>query len=268
MTASTSTNEAPRRSVLALFSHPDDIEFVAAGTLLRLKATGWQIHYMNLANGCCGSNETDRATTAQIRLREAQQSAAILGATFYPPICDDLDVFYNRENLAKVAAVVRCANPSIVLTHARHDYMEDHMEACRLAVTAAFTRSVPNYQTDPQQSPVDGDIALYHAQPHGNRTPDNRLAIPTYVVSIDEVMETKLAMLSCHQSQQNWLASTQKMNSYLQTMLDLNAEVAQITHAPSQYAEGWNKHLHLGYGPQDWDPLLEIATATNTQFLS
>lgn len=265
MTATASTNEVPDRSVLAIFSHPDDIEFVAAGTLLRLRALGWKIHYMNLANGCCGSNETDRATTARIRLEEAKHSADLLGATFYPPICDDLDVFYNRENLAKVSAVVRQAKPTMVLTHARYDYMEDHMESCRLAVTAAFTRSVPNYETDPPLAAVECDIALYHAQPHGNRTPDNRIAIPSYVVAVDDVMDTKLAMLRCHQSQQNWLASTQKMNSYLQTMLDLNSEVAQITHSPAQYAEGWNKHLHLGYGPQHWDPLLEVATLTNSK---
>ena len=41
-------------SALALFAHPDDIEFVAAGTLILLKDLGWQIHYCNIANGCCG----------------------------------------------------------------------------------------------------------------------------------------------------------------------------------------------------------------------
>lgn len=246
-------------SVLAIFAHPDDIEFVAAGTLLRLKQLGWSIHYMNIANGCCGSTITDREETARIRLEESRRSADLLGATFYPPICDDLDVFYNRQNLEKVSAVIRLAKPNIVLTHARQDYMEDHMETCRLAVTAAFSRSVPNYRTVPTVATCDQDVAIYHAQPHGNRLPDGTVVRPQYTVCIDEVIETKLTMLACHQSQQQWLQSTQKMNSYLQTMLDLCSEVGAMFGEQVRYAEGWTKHLHLGFGPADYDPLDGIA---------
>jgi LmbE family N-acetylglucosaminyl deacetylase len=243
------------RTALAIFAHPDDMEFVAAGTLLKLKANGWSIHYMNVANGCCGSTEWNAAETARIRLAEARKSADLLGATFHAPICDDLDVFYNSQNLKKVAAVVRLANPSLILTHARIDYMEDHMETCRLAVTAAFSRSVPNFETDPSTPIVGNDVAIYHAQPHGNRTPDGKFAIPEYYVDIDDVISQKRAMLSCHQSQQSWLQNTQKMNSYVQTMLDLGTEVAKIGNLSCQFAEGWCKHLHLGFGPSDFDPL-------------
>jgi N-acetylglucosamine malate deacetylase 1 len=247
------------RSVLAIFAHPDDIEFVAAGTLLRLRDAGWAVHYMNVANGCCGSTTTDRNQTAAIRLEESKRSADILGAQFYPPICDDLEVFYCRENIQKIAAVVRTANPSVVLTHAREDYMEDHMETCRLAVTAAFSRAVPNFPSAPSVAIAESDVAIYHAQPHGNRSPANQLVTPTLAVNIDMVIERKLSMLECHQSQQSWLKSTQKMNSYVQTMLDLNAEVAKICRLSCQYAEGWTKHLHLGFGPEDHDPLSELA---------
>lgn len=51
--------------------------------------------------------------------------------------------------LRQVAAVVRMAKPDIVLTHSPQDYMEDHMAASRLAVTAAFAHGIPNFQTDP-----------------------------------------------------------------------------------------------------------------------
>jgi LmbE family N-acetylglucosaminyl deacetylase len=247
------------KSALAIFAHPDDIEFVAAGTLLRLKEHGWSIHYMNVSNGCLGSTETDTETTAAIRLEEARRSAAILGATFYPPICRDLEIFYTSENLRKLSAVVRQANPSIVLTHARDDYMEDHMVTCRLAVTAAFARSVPNYTTLPDVPMVPTDVAIYHAQPHGNRTPDCKVYLPEKVVVVDDVLPTKLKMLECHQSQQNWLKSTQKMNSYVQTMLELTSEVARFANLNAKYAEGWTQHLHLGFGPKGYDPLGEIA---------
>ena len=45
--------------------------------------------------------------------------------------------------------------PEILLVHAPSDYMEDHMNACRLAVTAAFARGMPNYPTSPPRPPVE-----------------------------------------------------------------------------------------------------------------
>ena len=38
-------------SVIAIAAHPDDIEFVMAGTLLMLQRAGWEIHCLNVANG-------------------------------------------------------------------------------------------------------------------------------------------------------------------------------------------------------------------------
>ncbi len=245
-------------SALAIFAHPDDVEFVAAGTLLRLKDLGWNIHYFNIANGCCGSTISDRKKTAEIRGLESQRSANLLGATYYPPICDDLDIFYNSGNFAKVAAVVRQANPSVILTHATLDYMEDHTETCRLAVSAAFAKGIPNFSCDPNVASSDGEVALYHAQPHGNRTPTGELVYPKLAVSIDGVMDRKLAMLQCHHSQQQWLQATQKMNSYLQSMLELAEEAAKLAKIDCRYAEGWLKHLHLGLGQIDFDPLLKL----------
>jgi LmbE family N-acetylglucosaminyl deacetylase len=49
-------------------AHPDDIEFVMAGTLLRLKERGWDIHYFNLSTGNCGSVRYSAAKTRQLRL--------------------------------------------------------------------------------------------------------------------------------------------------------------------------------------------------------
>ncbi|QXD33124.1 PIG-L deacetylase family protein [Candidatus Pelagisphaera phototrophica] len=39
------------KTILAIFAHPDDIEFCAAGTLLLLSQHGWAAHYLNLSSG-------------------------------------------------------------------------------------------------------------------------------------------------------------------------------------------------------------------------
>ncbi len=57
-------------SALAIAAHPDDIEFMMAGTLLRLEERGWEIHYFNLSTGNCGSLRHNAATT-RLRLAEA-----------------------------------------------------------------------------------------------------------------------------------------------------------------------------------------------------
>ena len=63
----------------AIAAHPDDIEFVMAGTMMRLKDAGYELHYMTIGNGSCGSSEHDAATIARIRRDEARAAAAYLG---------------------------------------------------------------------------------------------------------------------------------------------------------------------------------------------
>lgn len=253
-------------SALAIFAHPDDIEFVAAGTLLHLKDLGWEIHSMNVANGCCGSTTTSAEETARIRAQESRRAAALLGATHHDPIANDLEIEFSTPYVRKLCALVRSAQPSILLTHAPLDYMEDHMQTCRLALTAAFARAAPNFVSDPPRPAWDGDIAIYHAQPHGNRDPLGNFVTPHCAVPIDTVIDRKMAMLAQHQSQQAWLQTSQGLNSYCQTMLDLGSELSQRLALPCRFAEGWRRHLHLGYASTDIDPLRDALQPTASLF--
>jgi N-acetylglucosamine malate deacetylase 1 len=242
------------KNVLAIAAHPDDIEFVMAGTLLQLAERGWKVHYFNIANGCCGSMTMDRQTCAAVRLEEAQNAAKLIPATFYQPICDDLEIFYTPELLSQVAAVVRKAQPEIVLTHALLDYMEDHQNAARLAVTATFTRGMPGFVTQPAIQTYNTDVTIYHAQPHGNRTPMGEVVRPTHIVDVTRFSIRKQELLKAHASQGQWLDDTQRMSSYVDTMLSLNREVGQMS-GNFELAEGWRKHLHLGLSAGGVDPL-------------
>lgn len=136
-------------SVLAITAHPDDIEFMMAGTLLQLGRVGYDLHMLNIANGNCGSATESREVIAARRWQEAQDAAAIVGARMHPPFVDDLCIAYDQPQLRRLAAIVRQVAPTIVLLHSPQDYMEDHMNACRLAVTAAFTRGMQNFETLP-----------------------------------------------------------------------------------------------------------------------
>ncbi len=244
------------KTALAIAAHPDDIEFLMAGTLLRLREAGYEIHYWNLANGCCGTTQYDANTIAAMRRQEGMNAAAAMGAVFHKSICDDLAIFYDRPTLAQVAAVIREVAPTIVLTHSPSDYMEDHTNACRLAVTAAFTRGMPNFPTDPPREPRPGKVTVYHAQPYSHRDPLGNLVEPKLMVDVTSLQEQKRQLLALHVSQKAWLDESQGLDSYLDTLSSLDAEVGRMS-CVFEYAEGWRRHLHLGFCDADDDPLRE-----------
>lgn len=244
----------PKPSAIAIAAHPDDIEFYMAGTLLCLRKQGWEIHYFNLSSGNCGSMQMTPAQTRKVRKCEAHKAAKILGAKYYPSIADDLEIIFSVSMIRKVSSVIRKAKASIVLTHSPQDYMEDHTETCRLAVKGAFTHGMPNFQSSPRAKTYGHDVTLYHAMPHGLRDPLRRRVFPGQFINTESVQETKLKALEAHDSQQNWLDSSQGLNSYLKTMDDLSLEVGRLS-KKFKHAEGWRRHLHYGFSATDHDPL-------------
>lgn len=242
---------------LAIAAHPDDIEFMMAGTLILLKKAGVDTHIMNISNGCYGSEIYSKEETARIRTLEAQTAAKLIGAEWYPSITDDANIFYTAEQLRKVAAVIRKVQPDILLTLSRYDYMEDHEYTSRLASSAAFNRCLPAYITDPPYPSFNKPIALYHSLPHSLMDMQRTPIIPEFLIDISSVIDRKSDMLSCHKSQKDWLDATQGMGSYLEMMKQTAKEVAQKW-TEFEYAEGWRRHNHVGYGPADFSPLQDI----------
>ncbi|NOY59693.1 MAG: PIG-L family deacetylase, partial [Calditrichaeota bacterium] len=59
------------KKVFAIAAHPDDIEFMMSGTMILLKEAGCELHYMNLANGSCGTTEYDVPEIVRMRTAEA-----------------------------------------------------------------------------------------------------------------------------------------------------------------------------------------------------
>lgn len=242
------------RVAMAVAAHPDDIEFLMAGTLHLLARAGWETHYMTVANGSCGSLTEGPAATARRRAREAREAARILEARFHPSLTADATILYGMPLLRRLAATVREVGPDVLLVPSPEDYMEDHTETCRLAVTAAFVRGMPNFRTMPQRPPVSRDVAIYHAMPHGLRDPLRRRIVPDACVDTTSVHEVKRAALAAHRSQHGFLSDTQHMSSYLQVMEDMSRAVGRLSRRFA-HAEGWRRHLHYGFCAEDADPL-------------
>ncbi len=243
-------------AVLAIAAHPDDIEFMMSGTLMLLGEAGWQLHYMNIANGSHGTATDPVEAIVAKRDAEARAACELIGATFHAPICNDLEVFYTYDMVAKVLAVMRRVQPRIVLAQSPQDYMEDHMNACRLAVTAAFCRGMCNYVSVPALEPVVHDVTVYHAMPYGLRGPMRERIRAGQYVDVTATMQRKREMLACHRSQKEWLDQSQGLDAYLDTMRGFAEEAGEMS-GQFEFAEGWRRRSHLGLSAEDDDPLSE-----------
>jgi len=242
------------KRAFAIAAHPDDIEFMMAGTLIRLGQAGYELHYMNLASGSCGSAVHDADTIVRMRRDEAMAAAALIGAVYHESLVDDLEIFYDLPTLRRLAAVVREVAPDIILTQSTQEYMEDHMNTTRLVLSAAFARGMPNFPVEPPRPAVEGTVTVYHALPYGLLDPLRRPVEAEFYVDVAGVLATKRAMLACHASQKEWLDASQGIDSYLTQMEEMAAAMGRSS-GRFEAAEGWTRHLHLGYcGPED-DPL-------------
>jgi LmbE family N-acetylglucosaminyl deacetylase len=239
---------------MAVAAHPDDIEIMMGGTFLLLGQAGYELHYMNIANGSCGSTVMSAEETIRVRTGESREAASLAGAVYHGPLVDDLKVYYSDELIRRLCALVREIGPAILLLPSPQDYMEDHMNASRLMVTAAFCRNMPNFETFPQIDAVDTGMALYHAMPYGLRDQLRKPVYPDFLVDTGDVLSKKRDMLVCHKSQKEWLDETQGLDNYLNTMVEMTESMGRMS-GKFRYAEGWRRHSHLGFADEDYDPL-------------
>jgi LmbE family N-acetylglucosaminyl deacetylase len=243
--------------VFAIGSHPDDLEFMMGGTIFLLKKRGCEVHYLNIANGSCGTQVHTREEIIRIRREESIQAARYLGAVHHESLVDDLDVFYTPDLIRRVAAIVREVKPDILLTLSLQDYMEDHMNAARLAVTASFVRTMRNYDTIPPTAPTMKDMAVYHSLPYGLTDMMRRPITPEFYVDIGSVIDEKAEFLARHVSQKDWLDKSQGLDSYIISMREMSRDVGAMS-GRFELAEGWRRHSHLGYSARDIDPVREL----------
>jgi LmbE family N-acetylglucosaminyl deacetylase len=181
----------------------------------------------------------------------------VLGAKWHGPVAHDLSIFYDDRTLRRVASIVRAVAPEVVLTHSPEDYMEDHMNTARLAVTAAFARGMRNYGTQPARTAVSGPVAVYHASPHGLCDGLRRPVRPDLFIDTGTALARKREALGCHASQKEWLDATQGMDSYLAAMEGFSAQLGKAS-GKFKHAEGWRRHSHLGFAEEDFDPLRAV----------
>ena len=233
--------------ILAIHAHPDDVEFLAGGTLALLAGLGHEITIATFTPGDCGSKQLGPEEIAAVRRQEAANAAALIGARYLCLEMRDLAIFNDDASRRRVTETLRQTRPDLVLTASPVDYHCDHEAASALVRDACFAAPAPNYDTRAEApAPPLGPIPhLYFMDPVEGRDRDGRLVEPDFVVDIAPAFARKRAMLAEHASQRIWLQQHHGMDNYLDEMERWTRERGQLVGLP--YGEGFRRYRGHAY---------------------
>jgi LmbE family N-acetylglucosaminyl deacetylase len=236
-----------KRTAIAVLAHPDDAEFLCAGTLARLrKEHGWELHVATMTPGDCGSAEHDPDEIARIRRGEGAAAAAAIGATYHCVEERDLRVVYNEMVLEKVVRLLNAVGPQVVFTHSPDDYHLDHEQTSKIVRAATFAAPIPNFlHRRHVHPPLDHIPHLFYCDPLEGKDAFGNPIAPAFRIDITGVMGEKARMLDCHESQRAWLRKHHGVDNLVESMREWGATQGKA--AGVAYAEGFRQHLGHSY---------------------
>jgi LmbE family N-acetylglucosaminyl deacetylase len=141
----------PKRA-MAIFAHPDDIEFGCAGTLARWVKGGAKVSYVLLTSGDVGIDdpEISKEDAIKIRQEESRIAANITGAEEVVFLGQpdglleaslDVRMMLVREIRRYKPEVVICGDPTVTLHSETYINHPDHRAAAMAAIDAVFPAS-------------------------------------------------------------------------------------------------------------------------------
>jgi Uncharacterized proteins, LmbE homologs len=223
-------------NVLGIGCHPDDLEIGCGGTLAKYAKLGHKVFMCHIANGDLGHKVIEPGELAEIRQKEAEHAAAVIGAESITLNVGDLHV--DSHDLAirsKLIEVVRYTKADIIITHNPDDYMRDHTETSGMALDVSFCVTVPHLATE--SSYINEFPPVFYMD-----TLAGIGFIPTEYVDITQEIENKLEALSCHESQIKWMLEHDKIDfiDFVRTCSKYRGLQASVPFAEGfrQYA-GW-----------------------------
>jgi LmbE family N-acetylglucosaminyl deacetylase len=240
------------KTVLGIYAHPDDAEFLCAGTLRHLHMMDWNVHIATMAPGDKGTAEHDREEISAIRTAEAARAVQMLDGTYHCLWFEDVYIMYDRQSINAAAALIRQVKPDLVLTHSPECYMVDHEMTAKIVQTACFAAGMKNLETE---EPVYGRVPhLYYSDAMENKNRFGERLQMKIKVDISGHITFKEQMLACHASQRDWLMKHHQLDEYILAMK--RSAASRGEEIGVAYAEGFNQHLGHGF-PQD-DLLKEL----------
>lgn len=178
--------------ILAIGSHPDDVELSCAGTIAKEVDRGRKVGILDLTRGELGTRGT-----AETRDREAANAARILNVS----VRENLgfkDGFFenNSEHQLEIIKIIRKYKPEIVLCNAIDDRHIDHGKGAKLVSDACFLSGLMKIETEYENSKQEAwrPKNVYHYIQWKNLNPD-------IVVDITGYIDKKLEAVKAYETQ-------------------------------------------------------------------
>jgi len=246
----TDESPAPRR-VLLIQAHPDDAEFMCAGTVAKWVREGVEAYYCSITSGDKGTADpgVSAPEIATTREREQRNACDVLGvkqviflgyldATLAP------DLALRRE-LTRVIRrvkpdVLMCQDPTMRFSGQRYINHPDHIAAGEAALAAVFP-SARDHKTFPElleeglEPHITPEIYIY-----GAREPD-------MWVDISSSIDCKIAALKEHKSQVGDGDPTERMYAWARETAKSHPDRPDDF---GEFAECF-KYMNLGWQEED-----------------
>ncbi len=191
-------------TIAAVYAHPDDGEFFAAGTLVKWARQGHRVHAICATSGDLGSKRADASADGLARQRGDELGRALRVIGGEPPILLGLPDGFVRDHADELKERLvywfrKLAVDRVVTFDPwkRYEIHPDHIEVGRMASEAAVFACFPLLYPE-QALPARQPKELWYMMPTEHR--------PNRLVDIEDTFATKVESLLCHSSQIEMLA--------------------------------------------------------------
>lgn len=206
----THTEPPPPQRVLFIAAHPDDIEFVVAGTAAKWARAGSHIRYVLVTSGDAGSHEPGMTRERLARIREAEQRAAAQTIGVH-------DVVFLGYHDGEV-------EPNLTL---RRDLVRE------------LRRFKPDRVVCFDPTFILGDGYINH--------PDHRAVAQAALDAVAPAAamplifpELRTEGLEPHRVKEVWVASGAQPNTWIDIGETLDLKIAALRRHASQFPDGWD----------------------------
>lgn len=189
------------RSAMAIYAHPDDIEFTVGGTLAKWARAGCEVTYVLITSGNAGTHDPGmtRRALERVREREEREAARIAGARRVVFLrrndCELVPTLALRKELVRQIRrhrpeVVLCNDPQALFFRDQYVNHPDHRAAGQVALEAVFPCAEMRLLW-PEAGRPHKVHAVYVSSTHS----------PNTWIDVEKTIGTKLAALQAHRSQ-------------------------------------------------------------------
>jgi len=174
--------------ILAIGSHPDDVELTCGGTLIKCADRGNRTGILDLTRGEMGTRGS-----AEIRAAEASKAAELLGVSVrHNAGLPDSGVLNTQETRHTLVAILRELRPTTVILPFPRGRHPDHRVGSELARDACFLAGLKRFGSGEPHRPKKLVYASSFREDAGK---------PTFVVNIEAQFDRKMEAIHCFASQ-------------------------------------------------------------------